>query len=106
MMNNDDTSNKKPNLLFISDIPLETSEPAQEVVKPEKPEKEKQTEEKFAFLIPKPNPEFDMPDEIIAENSAPNVCVSEKEPVLQKPTNKQELSKDIEKGPFKGKKIC
>jgi len=69
-MNNDNNiSTKKPDLLFISDTPLEIDQTSRQESNLSS-EGKKHANPKPALVVPKPTQEFDMPDDIIAEDAS------------------------------------
>jgi penicillin-binding protein 1A len=101
MNTDDDISSKKPDLLFISETPLPFEQAAKQqsdsVSGPNA-----QSYKKPAFIIPKSAPEFDMPDDIISEDTSRETEIPEQPEIKLSVPPKIVTSPESEKPHKKG----
>ena len=96
MNNDDDISSKKPDLLFISDMPL-VSEKAPQQKTDSSSEGNDRTDSKPALIIPETSQEFDMPDDIIAEDASREAKMHEQPATPQQSSDLLEKSEPTER---------
>jgi len=87
-MNTDENINKKPNLLFVSDTPLSSEQSTQE--KSYNATEGKAHNDKPAFNVPTSSADFDMPDDIISEDTSRDIEINDRPLTSQEPIEHKE----------------